>query len=99
MAPDRTMSRKYFVKKEYTFSLLEATMRTKLLNDNPNWSRKDIEEKCLSPEGLTESVMSNYHLHFMLHQNMGRWISSIEKGEITIGGKRSNNGETAKSVA
>jgi len=97
--PSRERAIETFVKKEYTFSLLEATMRTKLLNDNPNWSRKDIEEKCLSPEGLTESVMSNYHLHFMLHQNMGRWISSIEKGEITIGGKKPNNGETAGSAA
>lgn len=84
----------YYVMREYKFTLLEATMRTKLLNDNPHWSRPEIEDKCLSPEGLTESVMSNYHLHYMLHQNIGRWLSAVERGDVSIG----NNGETNNVV-
>lgn len=78
----REKSIEYFTSREYIFTLIEATMRTKLLNDNPNWSRSQIEDKCLSPEGLTEAVMSSYHLHYMLHQNIGRWISSVKREQI-----------------
>ncbi len=97
--PSRERSIEYYVKKEYIFSLVEATMRTKLLNDNPNWSRKEVEDKCLSPEGLTEVVMSNYHLHYMLHQNIGRWLSAIDRGEVTLGGKNEHNGEATNASA
>ena len=90
----REKSIEYYVKKEYQFNLIEATMRTKLLNDNPHWSRAQVEEKCLSPEGLTEAVMSNYHLHYMLHSNIGRWLSSIDRGEIKLGGKNVGNDDT-----
>ena len=92
--PAREKAIEYYVMREYKFTLLEATMRTKLLNDNPHWSRPEIEDKCLSPEGLTESVMSNYHLHYMLHQNIGRWLSAVERGDVSIG----NNGETNNIV-
>ena len=97
--PSRMRSIEYYVKKEYMFSLLEATMRTKLLNDNPNWSRKEVEDKCLSPEGLTEVVMSNYHLHYMLHQNIGRWLSAIDRGEVTLGGKNEQNSDASPAAA
>ena len=97
--PSRERAIEYYVKKEYIFSLVEATMRTKLLNDNPNWSRKEVEDKCLSPEGLTEVVMSNYHLHYMLHQNIGRWLSAIDRGEVTLGGKNEQNGDPANASA
>ena len=74
-------------------------MRTKLLNDNPNWSRAEVENKCLSPEGLTEVVMSNYHLHYMLHQNIGRWLSAVDKGEVTLGGKNNSEDEYSSASA
>ena len=79
-----------YVVREYKFTLIEATMKTKLLNDNPNWSRSEIEDKGLSPEGLTAAVMSSYHLHYMLHQNIGRWLSSVERPDDNFG-KKGNN--------
>ena len=78
--PSERKAIQYYVNREYKFTLIEATMKTKLLNDNPNWSRSEIEEKSLSPEGLTAAVMSSYHLHYMLHQNIGRWLSAVERG-------------------
>ena len=94
----RERSIEYYVRREYKFCLMEATMRTKLLNDNPNWSRAEVETKCLSPEGLTEVVMSNYHLHYMLHQNIGRWLSAVDRGEVSQGGKNRETGEVANAV-
>ena len=81
----------YYVNREYKFTLIEATMKTKLLNDNPNWSRSEIEEKSLSPEGLTAAVMSSYHLHYMLHQNIGRWLSAVERGGDDLGKKEKDS--------
>ena len=97
--PSRERSIEYYVRREYKFCLMEATMRTKLLNDNPNWSRAEVENKCLSPEGLTEVVMSNYHLHYMLHQNIGRWLSAVDKGEVTLGGKNNSEDEYSSASA
>ena len=94
----RERSIEHYVCREYKFCLMEATMRTKLLNDNPNWSRAEVETKCLSPEGLTEVVMSNYHLHYMLHQNIGRWLSAVDRGEVSQGGKNRETGEVANAV-
>lgn len=69
---------------EYTWVLLETVLKSRLLNDNENWDRNQVENVMLSPQGLTAAVMCDDYLVNYLRRNMSQWLGKKNIPQLTV---------------